>query len=803
MANILFKKGNYELFEKNVLGITRLKDSEGKVTGFEQGPKNIQEGALYLTEDEGGLYLGTSSTTVKRIQGSVIFYEDTLKFKEEVIDVPPYRSDVIYFISSDNALVRWVDESSNPNLGRWVVLNATAADVTNQLNALTTAIQAEKTRAEAEEARLAGLIATNTSNISANATNIASKAEQSDLNALDAKVEGVKGDVAKNVTDIASANTAIAAEKSRAEDEEARLGGLIAGNATAIQTNATNIGKKADLSTVESLDAYAKATEAKASANASAIEAANTAIAAEKSRAESKEAELLGEINANKVLIQGNTNAIALKASDEDLKKLAKRVDDAETDIEGNATAISEANTAISAEKNRAQSEEERLAGLIGGLNTKVTGLDTALKDKASNDSVNSLGEQLNTQSGKISGLEGKNAEQDTEIEALKVAKGELVAKDTALQTELNGVKESVATLTGQIDDKADQSAFDTFVNDTYANKIASVEESISGNKTEIDALDSRIDVIEGWNLDDKLSKSAGGTVSGKITMANGATITGITMADAANIKESDVTNVKYVADSIKPVSDRVGDVEKDLTTQQTSIEALDATVDAMVAGVEKAADGTTITAVKLANNINANDKKITGLKTDSTDNTSAANVEYVKNYVAAELGSGMAANDAMTFKGVLTTPDNGEVLALPSNSDAAIGDTYKVGTAGNYSYKVDGKKITISAKVGDLIINDSEADGVPTSWAHVSSGYEDDYLQKLKAENDIIYLTDGVHSGQESVGIGSIKIIGADTSNLSFTMSQDTSGVITVAADMVWGTFSAPVNSGGTSEPS
>lgn len=801
MANILFKKGNYELFEKNVLGITRIKDNEGKVTGFEQGPKNIQEGALYLTEDEGGLYLGTSSSTVKRIQGSVIFYEDTLKFKEEVIDVPPYRSDVIYFISSDNALVRWVDESSNPNLGRWVVLNATAADVTNQLNVLTTAIAAEKTRAEAEEARLAGLIATNTSNISTNATNIASKAEQSDLNALDAKVESVKGDVAQNATDIASANTAIAAEKNRAEGEEARLSGLIAGNTTAIQTNATNIGKKADSSTVESLDAYARATEAKASANASAIEAANTAIAAETARATGKEAELLGKISANEVLIQGNADAIALKASDEDLKKLTKRVEDAETEIGDNATAISEANTAIAGEVTRAKAEEARLSGLIGGLDTKVTGLDNALKDKASNDSVNSLGEQLNTQSGKISGLEGKNADQDTEIAALKVANTALVEKDTAFQTELNGIKENVATLTTQVENKVKQSEFDTFVEDTYTKKIASIETSIGNNTTAIDALDSRVDVIESWDLDDKLSKSAGGTVKGKITMSNGATITGITMADAP--ADSDVVNVKYVANSIKPVSDRVGVVEQDLKTQKTSIAALDATVDAMVAEVEKATDGTTVTAVKLANNINANNKIITGLETDGTDNTSAANVEYVKNYVANELGAGIAANDAMTFKGVLTTPDTGDTLALPSDANAAIGDTYKVGVAGNYSYKVNENKITISAKVGDLIINDSEADGVPTSWAHVSSGYEDDYLQKLKAENNIIYLTDGVHSGPESVGIGSIKIIGADTSNLSFTMSQDTSGVITVAADMVWGTFSAPANSGGTTEPS
>lgn len=801
MANILFKKGNYELFEKNVLGITRIKDSEGKVTGFEQGPKNIQEGALYLTEDEGGLYLGTSSTTVKRIQGSVIFYEDTLKFKEEVIDIPPYRSDVIYFISSDNALVRWVDEPTNPNLGRWIILNATAADVTNQLNALTTAIKAEKSRAETEEARLAGLIAANTSNISVNAANIASKAEQSDLNALSTTVNEVKGNVTKNATDITATNTAIAAEKSRAETEEARLGGLITANATAIQNNATNIGKKADSTTVESLDAYAKATEAKATANANAISETNTAIAGEAARAKAEEVVLLGKINANGVLIQSNADAIALKASNEDLTKLAKRVEDAETDIGENAIAINGANTAIAGEASRAQAEEAKLAGLIDGLDTQIDNLDAAIKDKASNQSVTDLGAQLDVQSGKISGLEGKNSAQDTEIAALKLANDALVAKDTAFQNEINGIKENVSGLTTQVGNKLDQSEFDSFVDDTYTKKIASVEESIGGNKTLIDALDSRIDVIEGWDLDDKLSKSAGGTVSNKITMANGATITGITMADTPN--GSDVTNVDYVANSIKPVSDRVGAVEKDLETQQTSIEALDATVDAMVAGVEKAADGTTITAVKLANNINANNKKITGLTTDSNDNTSAANVKYVKDYVAAELGSGMAANDAMTFKGVLTTPDNGEVLALPSDDSAAIGDTYKVGTAGNYSYKVNGNKITISAKVGDLIINDSEADGVPTSWAHVSSGYEDDYLQKLKAENNIIYLTDGVHSGPESIGTGSIKIIGADTSNLSFTMSQDASGAITVEADMVWGTFSAPANSGGTTEPS
>jgi hypothetical protein len=67
MSNILFKKGSYDNFEKNVLGITRKIDPATGALSFVQGTKNIQEGALYLTEDEGGLYLGGSEGTIKRI----------------------------------------------------------------------------------------------------------------------------------------------------------------------------------------------------------------------------------------------------------------------------------------------------------------------------------------------------------------------------------------------------------------------------------------------------------------------------------------------------------------------------------------------------------------------------------------------------------------------------------------------------------------------------------------------------------------------------------------------------------------
>jgi hypothetical protein len=101
MANIMFKKGSYSDFKTKVLE-----------------PKNIVDGALYLTEDEGSLYLGKvvdGVKSVKRIQGSVVFYEDDLTFIGEVVNQPPYSSDLIYFISKDNALIRWDADKS-----KWV-----------------------------------------------------------------------------------------------------------------------------------------------------------------------------------------------------------------------------------------------------------------------------------------------------------------------------------------------------------------------------------------------------------------------------------------------------------------------------------------------------------------------------------------------------------------------------------------------------------------------------------------------------------------------------------------------------------
>ena len=105
MSNLNFKWGSYEKF-------STLTTSE--------------PGTLYFTKDEGGLYIGVDATKApKRISGVVQHYESLTDFKTAV--KPPYASDVIYYISSQDALVKWNPTAGENGTGAFVVLNVTAS----------------------------------------------------------------------------------------------------------------------------------------------------------------------------------------------------------------------------------------------------------------------------------------------------------------------------------------------------------------------------------------------------------------------------------------------------------------------------------------------------------------------------------------------------------------------------------------------------------------------------------------------------------------------------------------------------
>lgn len=188
MADILFKQGSH--------------------AGF-KALQAYEAGALYFTTDEGGLYLGLSNSEVKRIQGSVIFYKDTLNFKTEVVDQPPYSQDVLYFIEKDNALIRY-------NGSKWIQLNVLVSDF-NTLSARVDNLSADVGVASAEGVNATGLYARIEALEELTGTG-------SGENSLSSRLESLEGWQTTATKTIGENTAAAAAAKGVADDALAKAG---------------------------------------------------------------------------------------------------------------------------------------------------------------------------------------------------------------------------------------------------------------------------------------------------------------------------------------------------------------------------------------------------------------------------------------------------------------------------------------------------------------------------------------------------------------------------------------------------
>jgi hypothetical protein len=244
----------------------------------------------------------------------------------------------------------------------------------------------------------------------------------------------------------------------------------------------------------------------------------------------------------------------------------------------------------------------------------------------------------------------------------------------------------------------------------------------------------------------------AGGTMTGPIAMSN-KKITGL----AAPTDKADAATKAYV-DAAETAAK--ADAATAKSTADTALSKANAALPK--------AGGTMSGAIAMGSN------KITGLAGPEADGD-ATNKKYVDDAVKA----GIAASDAMVYKGVI-----GSQSALNAITTANKGDTYKISTAFTVG--------TVKYKVGDIIIN-SGADGAAPTWDHITSGYEDDYLQKLAADaaNATVHLTDGV-TNTASGSVSGIKFVGAETSNIVMSVKAGTGNnpVHTVTASMVWGEF-------------
>ena len=147
-------------------------------------------------------------------------------------------------------------------------------------------------------------------------------------------------------------------------------------------------------------------------------------------------------------------------------------------------------------------------------------------------------------------------------------------------------------------------------------------------------------------------------------------------------------------------------------------------------------------------------DKIVIGVITQGTisgtddENNKIANIGAIKKYVAG----GIAASDAMVFRGTIGTADatpKPTVTALPEG--AGVGDTYKVVSDGTYG--------TLAARVGDIIIYAKDL-----GWVLVPSG-----------DDGNVYHAEELTEGQVVVGAGtaSVKTLPAGANNQILRMKD------------------------------
>lgn len=692
------------------------------------------EGALYFTTDEGGLYLGNGTKNLTRIQGSVLYFNSLDEFTKKT--KPPYSTDVLYFIADSNALVRWTGSEwiqLNQTDATFKALEGTVTDLSDKLTTLTAHVTTAESDIDALEAGLAAETAraeaaegTLQSNIEAEAVARAT--------AVTAEETARKEAISSLTTTVNSINDTVASHTTSIAANEEAIADETAARTSAISTLTIEVGKKV---------------------NTSDYNTKMTALDKSISDLESDVAGLADDVASNAANISANKAAIESEVGE---RKTA--ITGLQTQVTQNASDIATLTGTVNANKTAADAAAKAASDAAAAAQTTAD----AAKTQAETNAANLADEITRAKKAEEDNADAISAETAAREAAISRLREELTGDSSSLGDQLEALTTRVTTAEEDIDNlesnKVDKS--------TYSTDKSGLESKISANTTLINTNKSAIEA-NASNIatnTSNISKNADEISTIKNKIGDESTSTSILGKIAANAKAISDEAARAAAAEEANAKAIAAEATARETAINTAVSTLNGTIDSVKSDLSsnylKRSGGT------MTGAINMGSKKITNLATP-TDGTDAVTKAYVDN--------AMKTADAMTFKGVVTLS-----AGLPTGA-VNKGDTYKVGEAGTYA--------GIDAKVGDLIIynGDDTTTAVAASWVHVTSGYEDDYLQSLKydASAGLFYLTDGVHedSYNQTYAKGSFKIQ-SNSENLSISVSTD--GVIT--ADLVWGTF-------------
>jgi hypothetical protein len=737
------------------------------------------EGTFYLAEDERSLYFGTKSGKIERIQGSVLYFDTLAQFTAGT--QPPYSTDIIYFIASDNALVRW-------DGAKWIQLNATADAVNTAISDLTTAING-----------LGETVAQHTEDIADNAEAIATKAAQADLEALAARVTTNEGNIATNTSNIAK-NTAAIATKAAQTD-------LDAAN-EAIGANTQNIAKN------------------------------TAAIATKASQADFND--LKGRVDEAEDLIAENAEAIATKASQADFNTLEGRVSANEEGIEANGKAISETKTALNdyktsnntrvgavesrmtqaetdidnLEKNKADVVDfnglvQRVDGIDESVSTNatniatnatnITNLQKAVATKADNTEFQGVAQRVTTAEGNIA----KNLNSINDLSANKADKSELATTNESVAANA----EAITNLQTAVGKKANQTDLDnlTAVVDTKATKtsVENLTKKVNTNTANItdhttrlngidETLETKVDKVAGHSLvaDSEITKLAGIEAGANRTEVDAALSTTSTNPVQNKVISTKIdamsTTITNNYNSLSEAVENLDEVKADKTAVDTIKKNLEDAIEeiADAIGVGGGTSGTTLsgrvaaleeTAADHETRIGGAETRLNGIDEaiQTINDTKATKTELntAKSDLTALINKEIDAANAMTYKNGVSAASQ-----LPT-SNVAVGDTYVV-TEGFGGYNA-----------GDLLVaSGTEENGVikgTITWTHVQTGYSTTFDQTLEVEDANGTSAVAINLKSHAGVVGTSVAMASANEGLTIDVVDD---VITF--NMVWGSF-------------
>lgn len=538
-----------------------------------------------------------------------------------------------------------------------------------------------------------------------------------------------------------------------------------------------------------------------------------------------------------------NTEDIATKAAQSDFNTLKGRVDEAETAISENTTAIGQNAEAIATKAS--QADLTALTDRVAQNETDIEGLKEAVGTKASQSDFDTLKGRVDEAENAIS---ENTAAIDKNAKAIEknAADIETINTTKASQEDLNSLSGTVSNISNALNTKANQSDLQTVQGD-----VSELQTSVA------ELQESKVDVVEGKGLstndftdalleklngiddnathievDSELNATSTNPVENQAITAKLGEIDSLLEEHGTNIEnlannlenyvlketyEEDMADINKAIDDINDllggnsgtsVNERLTALEtdntqnkKDIAQNASDISELSNATSDLTTRME-AAEGAIESA---AGRLDTAESRLNGLDT-KTDTTNTAVTNLTTRVETNEGKIATLISDANEIKNTLSTKaDQATVEQLSKDLKAEIDAdilaanamTYKGGVASDVeltakSPAIGDTYVVTSAfgdyQPGDLLIavstDESEVDGVipadKLEWDHVATGYSDVHDPKLVVENNQIILRD---FADNDLGVA---VISSASNNITVNTVND--NVITLG--LQWDTF-------------